>query len=128
MFRLLVLLVTLVFVTPALAESAFEASMKRALTEAHCPPYSRREAVRAAVCRSIAMQPVIGPASLGNFEAMMEGNIESASKFDDGRSPQCNMLPRSVPNGRNSRPRITRGPKTRGGSTGKTSATASSKQ
>jgi hypothetical protein len=85
MFRLLVLLVTLLFVTPAPAESAFEASMKRALTEAHCPPYSRGEAVRAAVCRSIAMRPVIGPASLVNFEAMMEGNIESARKFDDGK-------------------------------------------
>jgi hypothetical protein len=85
MFRLLVLLVTLLFVTPASAESAFEASMKRALTEAHCPPYSRGEAVRAAVCRSIAMRPVIGPASLVNFEAMMEGNIESARKFDDGK-------------------------------------------
>ena len=85
MFRLLVLLVTLLFVTPAPAESAFEASMKRALTEAHCPPYSRGEAVRAAVCRSIAMRPVIGPASLVNFEAMMEGNIESAKKFDDGK-------------------------------------------
>jgi hypothetical protein len=29
------------------------------------------------------MRPVIGPA-LVNFEAMMEGNIESARKFDDG--------------------------------------------
>jgi hypothetical protein len=85
MFRLLVLLVTLLFVTPASAESAFETSIKRALTEAHCPPYSRGEAVRAAVCRSIAMRPVIGPASLINFEAMMEGNIESARKFDDGK-------------------------------------------
>jgi hypothetical protein len=85
MFRLLVLLVTLLFVTPASAESAFEASMKRALTEAHCPPYARGEAVRAAVCRSTAIRPVIGAASLVNFDAMMEGNIESAKKFDDGK-------------------------------------------
>ena len=85
MFRCLVLLVTLLFVTPASAESAFETSMKRALTEAHCPPYARGEAVRAAVCRSIAIRPVIGAGSLVNFEAMMEGNIESARKFDDGK-------------------------------------------
>jgi hypothetical protein len=85
MFRLVVLLVTLLFITPASAESTFEASMKRALTEAHCPPYSRGEAVRAAVCRSIAMRPVIGPASLVNFEPIMEDNIETARKFDDGK-------------------------------------------
>ena len=85
MFRCLVLLVTFLFVTPASAETAFETSMKRALTEAHCPPYARGEAVRAAVCRSIAIRPVIGAGSLVNFEAMMEGNIESARKFDDGK-------------------------------------------
>ena len=28
----------------------------------------------------------MAPASLVNFEAMMEGNIESARKFDDGKS------------------------------------------
>jgi len=86
MFRLLVLLAALLFVTPASAESAFEASIKRALTEAHCPPYSQGQAVRAAVCFSTAMRPVMAPASLVNFEAMMEGNIESARKFDDGKS------------------------------------------
>jgi hypothetical protein len=31
------------------------------------------------------MRPVIGSASLVNFEAMMEGNIETARKFDDGK-------------------------------------------
>ena len=86
MFRLLVLLAALLFVTPASAESAFEASVKRALTEAHCPPYSQGQAVRAAVCFSTAMRPVMAPASLVNFEAMMAGNIESARKFDDGKS------------------------------------------
>jgi len=88
MFRLLVLLAALLFVTPASAESQFEFSMKRALTEAHCPPYSRGAAVRAAICHSIAMQPVMAqysPTSLVIFEAMMEGNIESARKFDDGK-------------------------------------------
>ena len=88
MFRLLVLLVALLFVTPASAESPFESSMKRALTDAHCPPYSRGEAVRAAICRSMAMEPVMAqysPDSLLNFEAMMESNIESARKFDDGK-------------------------------------------
>jgi hypothetical protein len=88
MSRLLVLLVALLFVTPASAESPFESSMKRALTEAHCPPYSQGEAVRAAICRSMAMEPVMAqhsPASLLNFEAMMESNIESARKFDDGK-------------------------------------------
>jgi hypothetical protein len=40
------LLAALLFVTPASAESAFEASIKRALTEAHCPPYSQGHAVR----------------------------------------------------------------------------------
>ena len=88
MFRLLVLLAALLFVTPASAESQFESSMKRALTEAHCPPYSRGAAVRAAICHSIAMQPVMAqysPTSLVIFEAMMEGNIESARKFDDGK-------------------------------------------
>jgi hypothetical protein len=88
MFRLLVLLVALLFVTPASAESPFESSMKRALTKAHCPPYSQGEAVRAAICRSMAMEPVMAqysPASLLIFEAMMERNIESARKFDDGK-------------------------------------------
>ena len=88
MLRLLVLLAALLFVTPASAESAFEASIKKALTEAHCPPYSRGAAVRATICRSIPMRSVMGqysPASLVNFEAMMEGNIESARKFDDGK-------------------------------------------
>jgi hypothetical protein len=33
----------------------------------------------------MAMRPVIGPASLVNFEAMTEGNIVSARKFDDGK-------------------------------------------
>ena len=84
-FRLLVLLAALMFVIPASAESVFEASIKRALTEAHCPPYSRGEAVRAAICFSTAMRPVMPSASLVNFEAMMEGNIESAKKFDDGK-------------------------------------------
>jgi hypothetical protein len=85
MFRLLVLLAALLFVTPASAESVFEASIRRALTEAHCPPYSQGHAVMAAVCFSTAMRPVMAPASLLNFEAMMEGNIESARKFDDGK-------------------------------------------
>ena len=88
MFRLLVLLAALLFVIPASAESAFKASTKRALTEAHCPPFSQGESVRAAICRSMAMQPVMAqysPASLVIFEAMMEGNIESARKFDDGK-------------------------------------------
>ena len=88
MLRLIVLLVALLFVTPASAESPFEASMKRALTEAHCPPYSRGQAVRAAICRSIAMRTVMAqylPASLVSFEAMMESNIESAGKFEDGK-------------------------------------------
>ena len=88
MFRLLVLLVASLFVTPASAESPFESSMKRALTKAHCPPYSRGEAVRAAICRSMAMESVMAqhsPASLLNFEAMTESNIESARKFDDGK-------------------------------------------
>jgi hypothetical protein len=88
MFRLFLLLVALLFVAPASAESPFESSMKRALTEAHCPPYSQGEAVRAAICRSMAMEPVMAqhsPASLLIFEAMMESNIESARKFDDGK-------------------------------------------
>ena len=88
MFRLLVLVAALLFVIPASAESAFEASAKRALAEAHCPPFSRGESVRAAICRSMAMEPVMAqysPASLLIFEAMMEGNIESARKFDDGK-------------------------------------------
>ena len=88
MFRLLVLFAALLFVIPASAESAFEASAKRALAEAHCPPFSRGESVRAAICRSMAMEPVMAqysPASLLIFEAMMEGNIESARKFDDGK-------------------------------------------
>lgn len=88
MFRLLVLLAALLFVIPASAESTFEASTKRALTEAHCPPFSQGVAVRAAICRSLAMEPVMAqysPASLLIFEAMMEGNIESARKFDDGK-------------------------------------------
>jgi hypothetical protein len=88
MFRLLVLLAALLFVTPASAESAFAASIKRAIVEAHCPPYSRGQAVRAAICRSIALRPVMGqyrPASLVNFEAMMDGNIELARKFEDGK-------------------------------------------
>ena len=85
MFRLLVLVAALQFVTPASAESAFESSIKRALTEAHCPPYSQGEAVRAAICHSTAMRPVMAPASLVNFEAMMKGNLESARKFDDGK-------------------------------------------
>ena len=88
MFRLIVLLAALLFVIPASAESALEASMKRALTEARCPPFSRGEAVRAAICRSMAIEPVMAqysPASLLIFEAMMENNIESARKFDDGK-------------------------------------------
>ena len=88
MFRLLVLFAALLFVIPASAESAFEASAKRALAEAHCPPFSRGESVRAAICRSMAMEPVMAqysPTSLVIFEAMMEGNIESARKFDDGK-------------------------------------------
>lgn len=88
MFRLLVLLAALLFVIPASAESAFEASMKRALTEAHCPPFSQGESARAAICHSLAMRPVMAqysPASLVIFEAMMEGNIETARKFDDGK-------------------------------------------
>ena len=89
MFRLLVLLAALLFVTPAAsAESAFAASIKRALTEAHCQPYSRGQSVVAALCRSIALRPVMGqyrPASLVSFEAMMEGNVELARKFDDGK-------------------------------------------
>ena len=90
MFRLLLLLVAALFVTPASAESPFVSSMKSALTKAHCPPYSQGEAVRAAICRSIAMEPVMAqyaPASLLNFEAMMKSNIESARKFDDGKTP-----------------------------------------
>ena len=88
MFRLLVLFAALLFVIPASAESAFEASAKRALAEAHCPPFSRGAAARAAICHSMAMEPVMAqysPASLLIFEAMMEGNIESARKFDDGK-------------------------------------------
>jgi hypothetical protein len=88
MFRLLVLLAALLFVTPASAESAFEAAMRQALTEAHCPPYSRIMAVEAAFCHSTAMRPVMAqyaPASLVIFEAMMESNIESARKFEDGK-------------------------------------------
>ena len=88
MSRLLVLFAALLFVIPASAESAFEASTKRSLTEAHWPPFSQGESVRAAICRSMAMEPVMAqysPASLLIFEAMMEGNIESARKFDDGK-------------------------------------------
>jgi hypothetical protein len=88
MFRLLVLLAALLFVIPASAESAFEASTKRALAEAHCPPYSQGLSARAAICRSMALEPVLAqysPASFVNFAAMMEGNIESARKFDDGK-------------------------------------------
>jgi len=78
MFRLLVVLAALLFAKPAAAESAFEVSIKRA-------PYSRGEAVRAGICFSTAMRPVMAPASLVNFAAMMEGNVESAKKFDDGK-------------------------------------------
>ena len=95
MFRLLVLLAVLLFVTPASGESAFEASVERALTEAHCPPYSQGASVRAAICRSIAMRTVMAqysPASIVIFEAMMESNVESARKFDDGNIPMEGVL------------------------------------
>jgi hypothetical protein len=88
MFRLLVQLAALLFVIPASAESAFEASTKSALAKADCPPYSQGKSVKAAICRSMAMEPVMAqysPASLVNFEDMMVGNIESARKFDDGK-------------------------------------------
>ena len=87
MFRLRVLLAALLFVISASAQSPFEASAKKALTDAHCPPFSQGESVRAAICHSMAMEPVMAqysPASLLGFAAMMEGNIESARKFDDG--------------------------------------------
>jgi len=81
------LLIALMFVTPAMAESVLMAAINRARTEARCPHYPKATMVNYIICDSAAVRPVVAehlPEALGIYDDHIKGNLVSAKKLDAG--------------------------------------------